>query len=173
VKRKHPKWTHGYIDQHGKPRFYCGGSATRRYRFQGSRVPGFMQAREAASRANGGKIEIGASRTVLGTINAGMVSYYQSSAFKDGLAGSTQSSRRAILERFREEHGDTRIVKMHDAALQAILNGKTPAAQRNWKKVLRGFIDHCLSLKIIKIDPLTGVLAQSVTRLSMEAIDEN
>jgi hypothetical protein len=47
--------------------------------------------------------------------------------------------RRAILERFREEHGDKRIALVHKKAIQAILNKKSPAAASNWRKALRGF----------------------------------
>ena len=46
---------------------------------------------------------------------------------------------------------------MHGVAIQNILNGKTPAAQRNRKKALRGWIDHCISLKLIRKDPLAEV----------------
>jgi hypothetical protein len=119
--------------------------------------PEFMEAYEAAKGGRSATIEIGASRTIPGTVNAAVVSYYQSSAFKDGLAESSRTSRRAILERFRADHGAKRIALMHSAAMQAILNGKTPAAARNWKKALRGFLNHCLSLKMIKTDPLAGV----------------
>lgn len=97
-----------------------------------------MEARQAALQGDWTAPELGASRTQAGTVNAALVSYYQSSAFRDGLAGSSQNMRRAILERFREEHGDKRIALLHRKAIQAILNGKTPAASRNWKKTLRG-----------------------------------
>src|SRR5260370_37889301 len=100
---------------------------------------------------------IGASRTVQGTVNAALVSYYGSTAFTDGLAKSTQGTRRAILERFRNDHGDKRIALMHAVALQNILNGKTAIVQRNWRKALRGFVDHCLSLGMMKVDPLAAV----------------
>ena len=99
----------------------------------------------------------GASRTRAGTVNAAIVSYYQSSAFRDGLAKSSQQMRRAILERFREDHGDKRVAEMHKKALQIILNKKTPAAASNWRKALRGFIDHCLSLDMLAVNPLAGV----------------
>ena len=65
--------------------------------------------------------------------------------------------RRAILERFREEHGDKRIALMHKGALQTILNKKSPAAAANWRKALRGLIDHALSLDMLATDPLVGV----------------
>src|SRR5260370_41437074 len=107
VKRKYPRYTHGYIDQHGKPRFYVRRPGHAKIPLPGLPwSPEFMTAREAALQGDAGKIEIGAKRTVAGTVNAALVSYYQSSEFKDGLAKSTRGSRRAILERFREQHGD-------------------------------------------------------------------
>jgi integrase len=157
VKRKYPRWTHGYIDQHGKPRFYLRRAGHKKFPLPGLPwSPEFMEAREAALKGEWGKVEIGSSRTVAGTVNAGLVSYYQSGAFK-ALAESTQSMRRAELERFRTDHGDKRIALMHRTAMQAILNGKTPVAARNWKKAMRGFLDHVLSLDMIKVDPLAGV----------------
>jgi integrase len=155
-KRKNPKFTHGYIDQHGRPRFYL-----RRPGFAKIPLPGlpwspeFMEARQTALEGGAGKIEIGATRTVDGSVSHGLISYYKSTHFT-GLAKSSQNMRRAELERFRNEHGEKRVMMMHATAIQNILNGKTPAAQRNFKKALRGFIDHCLSLKMIKVDPLGG-----------------
>ena len=116
-----------------------------------------MEAREKALKGGWEAPELGASRTKSGTVNAALVSYYQSSAFRDGLAESSQKMRRAILERFREEHGEKRIALLHKKALQAILNKRSPAAAANWRKALRGFIDHCLSLEMLTTDPLTGV----------------
>jgi integrase len=121
-----------------------------------------MEAREAALRGDWGTAEIGAKRTVAGTVNAALVSYYQASAFKDGLAQSSQNMRRKILERFREEHGDKPIDRLHKKALQAILNKKSPAAASNWRKALRGFIDHVMSLDMLTVDPLAGVKLVSV-----------
>jgi hypothetical protein len=157
MKRQYPRWTHGYIDQHGKPRFYLRRPGHKKIALPGLPwSPEFMEAREAALKGEEGKLELGASRTVAGTVNAALVSYYGSSSLK-ALAESTQSMRRAELERFRTDHGDKRIALMHRTAMQAILNGKTPAAARNWKKAMRGFLDHCLSLDMIKVDPLAGV----------------
>jgi hypothetical protein len=65
-----------------------------------------------------------------------------------------QQNRRAILERFRNDHGDKRIALMHIQALQIIVNGKTPAAQRNFMKAMRPFLDHCLLMNTISVDPL-------------------
>jgi integrase len=163
VKRKHPKWTHGYIDQHDKPRFYLRRPGHKKIPLPGLPwSPEFMEAREAALKGGWSKVEIGGGRTVAGTVNAGLVSYYQASAFK-ALAESSQKMRRAILERFRADHGDKRLDRMHGVALQNIFNSKTPAAARNWKKALRGFLNHSISLAMIKVDPLAGVTMAKMT----------
>ena len=119
--------------------------------------PQFMAAREAALKGEWGKAEVGAKRTVEGTVSAALVSYYGSKAFTDELAKLTQQNRRAILENFRAEHGDKRISLMGAEHLQAILTKETPAAQRNFKKAMRGFVDHCITKGLIKIDPLDGL----------------
>jgi hypothetical protein len=119
--------------------------------------PEFMAAREQALNGEWQALPLGASRTKPGTVNATIVSYYQSAGFKEGLATTTQKNRRAILERFREEHGDKRVALMHKTALQIILNKKTAAAAKNWVKALRGWVDHCISLEMVKTDPLIGL----------------
>src|SRR5262249_23779620 len=119
--------------------------------------PKFMEVYEAAMSIAPDAPSIGASRTTPGTVNAALISYYRSIAFVSGLAESTQRSRRAILEAFRNDHGDKRIALIHSKAMQNIVNGKTPAAARNFKKAMRGFVDHCLANNLIKADPLAGL----------------
>jgi len=156
MKRRHPKYTHAFVDRHGHARFYF-----RRAGYKSVTLPGlpwsptFMATYEAALK-DGGKIEIRASRTIPGTVNAALIAYYQSPVFTDALAKITQQNRRAILENFRRDHGDKRVGLMHAQALQAIMNHKTPASQRNFKKAMRGFLDFCMSQNMIKIDPLAG-----------------
>jgi integrase len=158
VKRRNPKYTHSFVDHDGKPRFYLRAPGRRRVPLPGLPwSPEFMEAWGKALDSDWGVPELGASRTRAGTVNAAIVSYYQSSAFRDGLAPSSQRMRRAILERFRVDHGDRRVAEMHKKALQIILNKKSPAAASNWRKALRGFIDHCMSLDMLAVDPLAGV----------------
>ena len=158
MKRKNPPFVHGYVDQHDTAKFYFRRAGQPKIRLPGLPwSPEFMAAYEQAKSGQWSKPEVGAGRTVPGTVNAALVSYYQSSAFRDGLAESSQKMRRAILERFREEHGDKQIATMHKKALQAILSKKSPAAAANWRKALRGFIDHALSLGMMTVDPLAGI----------------
>lgn len=158
MKRKNPPQVHEYTDRHGKARFYLRRPGMPKISLPGLPwSPEFMAAYEAAKSGAWVKPEIGSNRTLPGTVNAALVSYYQSTAFRDGLAESSQKMRRAILERFREQHGDKRIALLHRTALQAIINKKSPAAQANFRKAMRGFLDHALALDMIKIDPLQGL----------------
>jgi hypothetical protein len=63
------------------------------------------------------QIAIGAKRTKVGTANAALVGYYDSTMFFGSLAPSTQAVRRGILERFRAEHGDKPIAELPPKSL--------------------------------------------------------
>jgi integrase len=161
---KPPRWTHVYTDRHGKLTCYLRQPGRSKVRLPGLPwSPEFMEARELALKGDSGKVDIGASRTVAGTVSAALVSYYQSPAFGIGVADSTTRMRRAILEAFRADHGDKRVALMHANAVQNIISRKTPAAQRNFKKAMRGFIDHCLSHNLMKLDPLDGIKLKKMT----------
>jgi len=113
-----------------------------------------MEAYQAAlSSETAPRIEIGAKRTVPGTVNDLVVAYLDCSAastspFK-ALAAETRRTRRNILENFREEHGGKRIfytagggqriMLLAREHVQAIVNKKagTPFAQRNLLNTLR------------------------------------
>jgi len=154
---KLPRYTHGFIDHDGKPRHYLRMPGRKRIPLPGLPwSPEFMAAREKAMSSEWTAPQTGSDRTKPGTVNAAIVSYYQSTAFA-ALAKGTRTMRRAILERFRKDHGDKRIALMPRKALQAVLSKMSPAASRNWRKTLRGLIDHCLSLDMIEVDPLSGV----------------
>ncbi|MFB6448939.1 tyrosine-type recombinase/integrase [Bradyrhizobium tunisiense] len=154
--RKLPRYVHGYMDRHGAPRFYFRKAGLKSVALPGLPwSPQFMEVYERALKRGEG-IELGSKRTVHGTISAALISYYQSTAFSEVLAKVTQQNRRAILEAFRADHGDKRVSLMHATALQNIINKKRPAAQRNFKKAMRGFIDYCITHNLIKVDALEG-----------------
>jgi hypothetical protein len=137
--RRLPKFVHGFIDRHGKPRFYF-----RRPGFKQVPLPGlpwspeFMAAYEAALTETP-RIDIGASRTMPGTVSHAMVLYFQSAAF-EAFAPSTQMMRRATLERFRAEHGDKRIGLLGPTHVSRLLGRLKPFPQRNMLKSLRGLM---------------------------------
>jgi integrase len=156
MKLRRPRYVQAFIDRHGKPRFYLRKPGCASKPLPGLPwTPTFMAAYEEALKGEWSKREIGAKRTVAGSVSAGLVAYYESRAFKE-LAPLTQKNRRAILESFRNEHGH-RPMPIPSEILEAIIDKKTPAAQRNFKKAMRGFVDYCLTKKLQKTDPLAGI----------------
>jgi integrase len=99
---------------------------------------------------------IGANRTKPGTVNACIVGYYTCLAFR-GLASSTQQHRRAILERFREKHGDKRIGLLPSHFIERMLNQMPPVAARNWLKALRGLLEFAVKEKFCATNPARDI----------------
>src|SRR6266404_4836931 len=109
--RRPPKYVHGFLDRHGKPRFYF-----RRAGFKKVPLPGlpwspeFMAAYQAAV-DEAPRIEFDIARIGPGTVAAAVAGYFGSAVFAN-LAESTRRTRRQILERFRAEHGDKGIATL-------------------------------------------------------------
>jgi hypothetical protein len=100
---KHCCWN---TDQHGKRRvrFRKGGFSTYLTGIPWSED--FMRQYAAALEGvTARSSEVGAAHTVPGSFNALCVAYYRSPEFR-GLKASTQTVRRNVIERFRNEHGD-------------------------------------------------------------------
>jgi integrase len=160
---KLPPYIHSFIDRYGKPRFYF-----RRRGHESARLPGlpyslsFMAAYEAAM-GEQPSAEIGASRTIAGTVNAAVVSYYNSGAFQV-LAPETRRTRRCILERFRAEHGDKRIALLQRAHIDRMVAAKAamPSAARNLLRVLKALMAHCVANHIRNDDPTQGVKSAKI-----------
>ena len=156
---KFPRYVEGYIDRHGRPRHYLRRAGYKRVPLPGLPwSPEFMVAYGAAMAGETApvRIEIGASRTTVGTVNHAIVGYYKSTAFA-GLARLTQQNRRAILERFRVEHGDKRIALLLPQHVTKIVHQRKPYAQRNLLKTLRGLIAFAIADSLIENDPTLGV----------------
>jgi site-specific recombinase XerD len=105
--------------------------------------------------------QIGADRTQPGTFNAAIVGYYQCLAFRE-LAPSTQARRRAILERFRSEHGDKRIATLPQEFIRRVLDQMKPGEARNWLKALRGLLDFVVGQKFRADNPARGFVLPKV-----------
>jgi hypothetical protein len=94
VMRRPPKFVHGFIDRHGKPRWYF-----RRAGFKKIPLPGlpwspeFMAAYEEA--LAGQPLQIGSARTKPGTVRTLAVSYFNSSDFRS-LRPSSQAIYRGL-----------------------------------------------------------------------------
>src|SRR5262245_45991994 len=135
--------------------FYSRGKLRHQFRRTGHPkklqpgLPGsadFMDVYQALIDRTGGAptIEIGASRSKAGTIDAAIAAYLKDDVFTKGLAEATQGMRRAILDRFRDKqgpsgqrYGEKGIATLQHRHVVAILDGMTRDAKKNWIKTLR------------------------------------
>lgn len=141
-----------------RPRFYFrrrGGKAIPLPGLPGSEE--FMQAYglALASVPESSK-EIGAGRTLPGTIGALVVAYYKSESWL-GLANDTQKCRRAIVERFREQHGDKRVAMLQPGHIEG-MRDKLPkaSAQLQWLKAIRHLLQAAVPT-MRKDNPAQGI----------------
>ena len=107
-------------------------------------VPGseeFMAAYSAAlASVPDEHLEIGANRTLPGTINALIVMYYRSDEWH-ALADETKKTRRRIIERFRAQHGEKRVALLQREHIMKMLAAiQKPSAKRSWLKTIRGLM---------------------------------
>ena len=154
-----PKYVNGFIDRHGRPRFYF-----RRAGFKKVALPGlpwspeFMQVYEQAL-AGEGQIEVGARRTMPGTMRALVVSYFQSMDFLS-LRPSSQESYRAVAESFCREHGDKRVAMLQREHVVKLIAARAQkrVGSANWLlKVLRLLMRHSIEIGLRSDDPTRGV----------------
>jgi integrase len=152
-----PKFVHGFVDRHGKPRFYFRRPGFKRMALPGLPwSPEFMSAYEAALAA--ARVEIGASRTVAGTVNAVVIGYFGSAAFHN-LAPASQRQYRGIMERFRRAHGDKRIAMLGRRHVKEMLDAKAgrPVAARDLLRCLRVLIRYAADIGLRDDDPTLGI----------------
>jgi hypothetical protein len=163
---KLPRHVQGYVTPWGKQVYYLRRRGHPKVRLDVADgvlpwSPAFMAALETASAQATKPVS---RALVAGTVNAALIGYYDSGAFK-GLARSTQQNRRAILERLlRAKHGD-KPTSMMDAKGLGLLMGKlTPLAQRNFRKALRHFVRYCIGHGLMSTDPTATVSLADRTR---------
>jgi integrase len=166
--RRAPKYVHGFIDRHGKPRSYF-----RRRGFKKVPLPGlpwspeFMAAYEAA--LAGQPLEIGSARVKAGTLRALAISYFNSSGFRS-LAPSTKSTYRNIIERFCKgadkkggRYGDKNAATLHrEHVIKLMASHATPHSANGLRKVLRALMKHAVDLGLRPDDPTRDVKAVRV-----------
>ena len=154
-----PKFVQGFIDRHGKPRFYF-----RRPRFKSTPLPGlpwspeFMAAYEAALAAQ--PPQIGSARVKQGTFRALAVSYFSSLGFRS-MKPSTQSVYRNAIERLCDDHGDKGAATMqreHVVKLMAA-RAEKPEGANLLRKVLRAMMSHAVEIGLRADNPTRDVKA--------------
>jgi integrase len=132
----------------------------RRPGFKRVRLPGIPGSREFMSAYQDAleqpHIQIGASRSKPGTVAAAVAAYLLSTQFGE-LALGTRIARRAILQHFRDDHGDKPIAAMPSKFIALVLGTKKPHAARNYFKAIRALCQFAVSVEMIPADPTQGV----------------
>jgi integrase len=104
------------------------------------------------------RIEIGASRTKPGTLDALIVAYYQSAEYMHALSAKTRATRRGILERFRASRGDRPLKLLEPKHLASVLNAiEKPHVRRAWFKTLRGLMKYAAQVGMVGADPTRDI----------------
>ncbi len=164
----HASW---YRDRHGSRRW--------RYRFKGfsaelGRDYGsdeFIQRYEAAVQQQ--NMGAGRSRTLPGTLNAVVVSWYRSPAFLD-LEDSTRTVYRNLIDRLRERHGHKRIAQLEKRHILQLIAEKanTPTAANRRLSLLRLLLDHAMDMGLRRDNPARAVKGYRVAAKGFHTWDE-
>ena len=150
-----PKYVNGYVDRHGKPRFYFRRGGFKRVALPSLPwSPEFMAAYEAALTGQD-RIEIGAGWTIPGTMRALATSYFASPEFRSRLQPSTQSGYRGAIERLCKEHGDKRVATLQREHVVRLLAARAekPEAANRLRKALRALMKHAIEIGLRSDDP--------------------
>ena len=162
--KRPPKFVQGFIDRHGKPRFYF-----RRPGFPRMPLPGlpwspeFMAVYENA--IAGQPKPIGGGMVVPGTMRALAVSYFTSAEFCSNKA-NTQSVRRNIIERFCREvdhdgapFGNKKVVTLQRKHIIKMIAARAdkPESANGLRKALRAMMKHAIDIGLRADDPTQGV----------------
>ena len=132
----------------------------RRPGFPRVRLPGlpgsreFNEAYEAALETP--QLAVGAKRSKPGSVGMAIAAYFGSTEFSL-LAAGTQAMRRAILQRFREQHGDKPLALLPPKFIALTLSQMKPHAARNWLKALRGLMQFATKLELCREDPTRDI----------------
>ena len=164
--RRLPKYVHGFIDRHGKPRFYFRRSGFNKVPLPGLPwAPEFMTAYEQA--LAGQPVRVSSVRVKPGSMRALAMSYFQSPDFHS-MQSRTQRIYRNIIERLCEQKDKLdNPIGNNPAALIArehvirLMAGKaaTPEAANIIRRVLRAMMKHAVDTGLRTDDPTRDVKA--------------
>jgi integrase len=163
--RRPPKYVQGFVDRHGRPRFYF-----RRPGFERAPLPGlpwspeFMAAYEKILKVKPSQ-QIGSDRVKHRSIRALAIKYYDSAAFK-ALKPITQGVYSNIIERFCREtdkdgqpYGDKSAVTMTTSSIEKLmeLRAAKPDSANGLRKALREMMKVAVKEGWRDNDPTLGV----------------
>jgi integrase len=159
VMRRLPKFVHGFIDRHGKPRFYFRRAGHKKVRLPC--LPWSLEFMAAYEEALAGQpVQIGSARVRPGTLRALAVSYFASPTFRTKKP-STQYTYRNVIDRLCQGHGDKRpalLQREHVIRLIAARAG-TPGTANALRRSLRALMQHAVEIGMRADDPTRDVRA--------------
>jgi integrase len=152
------RYVKAYRDRHDKPRHYFRKPGCKSVALPG--LPGsdaFMAAYGEAL-ANTPRVEIAATRTRAGSIDAMVVGYLGSAAFAH-LAPASRKKYQQILEGLRRDYGKLGVASLERRHVVKMLDAKaeTPAAARDFLRCLRMLIQYGISIGVRQDDPTSGL----------------
>lgn len=148
-----------FRDRHGVTRYRYRKAGCKPVYLHGEpNSPQFAAEYEAAVNGVTTKPEIGAHRTVPGSINALAIAIYGSAEWAQ-LSRTTQATYRGIMERLRTEHGDraVRAIRTEHILLMRDRKGALPSAANNLVKVLRWMLAFAVARKMRPDNPAIGI----------------
>ena len=104
----------------------------------------------------------GTKRNKAGSVAAVVAAYLDSALHFASRAKGTQTQRRTILERFREQYGDYPVASMPQKFIAKLLAKKRPHAARNWLSTLRALCAFAIEQQYMRDDPTHGIKLPSV-----------
>jgi len=149
----------------GRRYYYFRRPGCARVRLPG--LPGsaaFMEAYKVALAASLPRADIGERRNTPGTVAALVAAYASSARFKHEIAPETRRTQWAILQRFRDEHGEKRVATLRREHVVAVLSSKKPYPRRNWLKAVRPMMQFAVSIGMIAVDPTRDIKASVKTK---------
>jgi integrase len=154
------RFVKAYVDRHGRARHYLRRPGHKLVSLPG--LPGspefmaaYANALEAAPKAI---TEIGASRTIAGSIGAMIVGYMGTADFHN-LAPASQAQYQRILEGLRREYGNLPIASLQRKHVMQLLDAKAkaPGAARCLLRTLRSLVQYAINTGVREDDPTAGV----------------
>jgi integrase len=173
--RKLPPFVERWRDRHGKMRVYFRKD-------RGPRLPlpntigsdEFNAAYEAALVGRIASVRERHARAAAGTINALVISYKQSAAYK-GLRDTTKAGYASRIEALRTKHGHRTVAGLsRERIITGILQpyADRPGAALSILKMLRVLIRHAIDLGWLKHDPSLGIRRPKIKRIRSWTDDE-
>jgi integrase len=157
--RRLPKYVHGFVDRHGKPRFYFRRPGFALKRLRGAPYsPQFME--DYAAAMAGQPLPVGFGRACPGSVLALAISYFASPEFRT-LKPSTQRAYRWTIDRICRDHGEKRAADLRREHIVRLMAARAeqPGAANALRMALRVMMKHAVDIGLRADDPTRDVRA--------------